>query len=55
MHLPYEDANAGAAIAVQSFGDLKNFNSHQDVIHTDGCFFLATVRSRLARTLIQKI
>ena len=35
MHLPY----ANAAIAVQSFGDLKNFNSHLHAIHTDSCFF----------------
>ncbi len=39
MHLPYDDAKAGAGIAVQSFGDLKNFNSHLHVICTDGCFF----------------
>ena len=35
----HDDAKSGAAIAVQSFGDLKNFNSHLHVICTDGCFF----------------
>lgn len=33
-----EDAKAGAAIAVQGFGDFQNFNPHLHVIATDGCF-----------------
>jgi hypothetical protein len=33
--VPYDDAKAGAAIAVQSFGDFQNFNSHLHVICTD--------------------
>jgi hypothetical protein len=37
--LPYDDAKAGAAVAVQSFGDFQNFNSHLHVICTDGCFY----------------
>jgi hypothetical protein len=35
----YDDAKAGAAVAVQSFGDFQNFNSHLHVIATDGCFY----------------
>jgi hypothetical protein len=35
----YDDAKAGAAVAVQSFGDFQNFNSHLHVICTDGCFY----------------
>ncbi len=37
--VPYDDAKAGAAVAVQSFGDFQNFNSHLHVICTDGCFY----------------
>ena len=33
--IPYDDAKAGAAVAVQSFGDFQNFNSHLHVICTD--------------------
>ena len=37
--VPYDDAKAGAAIAVQSFGDFQNFNSHLHGICKDGCFY----------------
>jgi len=37
--VPYNDAKAGAALVVQSFGDFQNFNSHLHVICTDGCFY----------------
>jgi len=37
--LPYDDAKAGAAIAVQCFGDFQNFNPHLHVLATDGCFY----------------
>ena len=37
--IPYEDAKAGAAIAVQSFGDFQNFHPHLHVLSTDGCFY----------------
>ena len=37
--VPYDDAVAGAVIAVQSFGDFLGFNSHLHVIATDGCFY----------------
>ena len=36
---PYDDAKAGAAVAVQSFGDFQNFNPHLHVLTTDGCFY----------------
>ena len=35
----YDDAKAGAAIAVQSFGDFQNFHPHLHVLSTDGCFY----------------
>ena len=35
----YDDAKAGGAVAVQSFGDFQNFNPHLHVIVTDGCFY----------------
>jgi hypothetical protein len=35
----YDDANAGAVVAVQSFGDFQNFNPHLHVLATDGCFY----------------
>jgi len=35
----YDDAKAGAAVAVQSFGDFQNFNPHLHVLATDGCFY----------------
>lgn len=35
----YDDAKAGAAIAVQSFGDFQNFHPHLHVLATDGCFY----------------
>jgi hypothetical protein len=34
-----DDAQPGAAIAVQSFGDFQNFNQHLHVIASDGCFY----------------
>jgi len=37
--VPYDDANAGAAVAVQSFGDFQNFHPHLHVLATDGCFY----------------
>jgi len=37
--VPYDDAKAGAAIAVQSFGDFQNFNPHLHALATDGCFY----------------
>jgi hypothetical protein len=37
--VPCDDAKAGAAIAVQSFGDFQNFNPHLHVLATDGCFY----------------
>ena len=37
--VPYDDSRAGAAVAVQPFGDFQNFNSHLHVICTDGCFY----------------
>ncbi len=36
---PYDDAKAGAAVAVQSFGDFQNFRPHLHVLATDGCFY----------------
>ena len=33
-----DDPNPGAVIAVQTFGDFLNFNSHLHIIATDGCF-----------------
>lgn len=35
----YDDANPGAVIAVQTFGDFLNFNPHLHIIATDGCFY----------------
>jgi len=35
----HDDAKAGAAVAVQSFGDFQNFNPHLHVLATDGCFY----------------
>ena len=37
--VPYEHAVPGAVIAVQSFGDFQQFNSHLHVIVSDGCFY----------------
>jgi hypothetical protein len=37
--VPYDDAKAGAAVAVQSFGDFQNFHPHAHVLVTDGCFY----------------
>ncbi len=37
--IPYDDAKAGAVIAVQSFGDFQNFHPHLHVLSTDGCFY----------------
>jgi hypothetical protein len=34
-----DDAKAGAAVAVQSFGDFQNFHPHLHVLATDGCFY----------------
>ena len=33
-----DDPKPGAVIAVQTFGDLLNFNPHLYIIATDGCF-----------------
>jgi hypothetical protein len=33
------DAKAGAAVAVQSFGDFQNFHPHLHVLATEGCFY----------------
>ena len=33
-----DNPNPGAVIAVQTFGDFLNFNSHLHIIATDGCF-----------------
>ena len=35
----YDDAKAGATVAVQSFGDFQNFHPHLHVLATDGCFY----------------
>ena len=35
----YDDAKAGAAVAVQSFGDFQNFHPHLHILSTDGCFY----------------
>ncbi|MBA4367062.1 MAG: IS91 family transposase, partial [Desulfobacterium sp.] len=32
------NANPGAVIAVQTFGDFQNFNPHLHIIATDSCF-----------------
>ena len=37
--LSYDDAKAGAAIAVQSFGDFQKFHPHLHVLATDSCFY----------------
>jgi hypothetical protein len=49
--VPYDDAKAGAAVAVQSFGlrlvglaygsesDFQNFHPHLHILSTDGCFY----------------
>jgi hypothetical protein len=37
--LPYDDAKAGAAIAVQNFGDFQNFNPHLHALATNSCFY----------------
>jgi len=37
--IAYDDAKAGAAVAVQSFGDFQNFHPHLHVLATDGCFY----------------
>ena len=36
--VPFDDAVAGAAIAVHTFGDFQQFNPHLHLIATDGCF-----------------
>ncbi len=36
--IAYDDARAGAAVAVQSFGDFQYFHPHLHVLATDGCF-----------------
>ncbi len=35
----YDDAKAGVAVAVQSFGDFQNYHPHLHVLATDGCFY----------------
>jgi hypothetical protein len=42
----YDDAKAGAAIAVQSFSVLQNFIPHLLVLATVGCFYRATFSPR---------
>jgi hypothetical protein len=37
--IPNDDAKAGAAVAVQSFGDFQNFHPHLHILATDGCFY----------------
>ena len=37
--VPYDDAKAGAVVAVESFGDFQNFHPHLHVLCTDGCFY----------------
>jgi hypothetical protein len=34
--IPNDDAKAGAAVAVQSFGDFQNFHPHLKMEHGDG-------------------
>ncbi|WP_297287868.1 transposase, partial [Moraxella sp.] len=34
-----EDADPGAVIAIQSFGDFLGFHPHAHVLITDGCFY----------------
>jgi hypothetical protein len=34
-----EDADPGAVIAIQSFGDFLGFHPHAHVLVTDGCFY----------------
>jgi hypothetical protein len=34
----FADAKAGAAVAVRTFGDFRQFNPHLHIIATDGCF-----------------
>jgi Putative transposase len=36
---PEQDAMIGAVIAIQTFGDFRNFNPHCHVLWTDGTFF----------------
>ena len=36
--VPFDDAAAGSAIAVHTFGDFLKFNPHLHIIATDGCF-----------------
>ncbi len=36
--VPFDDAVAGAAIAVHTFGDFQQYNPHLHLIATDGCF-----------------
>jgi hypothetical protein len=33
-----DNATPGAVVAVQTFGDFLNFNSHLHIVATDGCF-----------------
>jgi len=37
--VPEEDAEPGAVIAIQSFGDFLGFNPHVYILCTDGCFY----------------
>ena len=37
--VPTDDAKAGSAVAVQSFGDFQNFHPHLHILCTDGCFY----------------
>ena len=35
----YDDAKAGAEVAVKSFGDFQNFHPHLPVLATGSCFY----------------
>jgi hypothetical protein len=37
--MPEENAEPGAVIAIQSFGDFLGFNPHLHILGTDGCFY----------------
>lgn len=39
LGVSYTDAVPSGVIAVQTFGDFQNFNSHLHIIATDGCFY----------------
>jgi hypothetical protein len=37
--VPYDDAVPAAVIAVHTFGNFRNFNSHLHIMATDGCIY----------------